>query len=59
MVRKREVNVFVHNVEKWPNILLKSCDVKTASFLKYAWLLFNIIHENINLLSTFQYLRQN
>ena len=30
--------------------------VKTASFLKYAWPLFNTIHENINLLSAFQYL---
>ena len=59
MVRKREVNAFVHNVEKWPNMLLKSCGVKTASFLKYAWPLFNIIHENIDLLSAFQYLGQN
>ena len=27
-----------HNVEKWPNILSKSCGVHTASLLKYVWL---------------------
>ena len=28
-------NPLLHNVEKWPNILLKSCGVHTARFLKY------------------------
>ena len=37
--------LFVHNVEKWPNILLKSCGVNTARTLKYAWAFFNIMHE--------------
>ena len=36
-------NPLLHNVEKWPNILLKSCGVNTARFLKYAWPFFNIM----------------
>ena len=31
---------FIH-VEKWPNILLKSCGVNTITFLKYVWQFFN------------------
>ena len=27
-----EVNPLFHNVEKWPNIIKKSCDVNTARF---------------------------
>ena len=37
----------MHNVEKWPNILLKSCCVNTARILKYAWASFNIMHERV------------
>ena len=29
-------NPFIHNVEKWSKILLKSYGVHTAGFLKYA-----------------------
>ena len=31
----------MHNVEKWPNTLQKSCGVHTAWFLKYTWPFFN------------------
>ena len=30
-------NPFMRNVEKWPNILLKSCTVSTSRFLKCVW----------------------
>ena len=35
----------MHNVEKWPHILSKSCGVHTARFLKYVWPFFDMIHE--------------
>ena len=38
-----EFNPLYHDVEKWPNILLKSSGVNTARFLKYVWPFFNII----------------
>ena len=41
-------NPFMYNVVKWPNILLKSCGVHIARFLKYAWLFYNIMHERVN-----------
>ena len=31
---------FMHNVEKWPNILIKSYSVHIARFLKYLWLFY-------------------
>ena len=37
------VKSFLHNVEKWPITLLKSCGV-----LKYVWPFFNI-HEKVNI----------
>ena len=37
----------MHNVEKWPDLLLKSCGVNTARFLKYIWPFFNIMHGKI------------
>ena len=40
-------NPFVHNVVKWPNILLKSCSVYTARFLKYVWPFYNFMHERL------------
>ena len=40
-------NLFMHNVVKWPNILLKSCAVHTERFLKYVWPFYNIIHERV------------
>ena len=40
------INPFMHNVEKWPNIL-KYCGVHTARILKYVWPLFNL-HETVN-----------
>ena len=45
---KNNVNPFIHNVEKWPNILLKSFLVNTARFLKYIWPFFNIMNERVN-----------
>ena len=48
---RRNINSFMHNIEKWPNIFSKSCAVNTAKFLKYVWPFFNIIHENVNMLT--------
>ena len=45
----RSFNPLFHNVEKLPNILLKSYGVHTARFLKYVWSFFNIMHERVNL----------
>ena len=36
------------NVEKSSHILQRSCGVSTASFLKYVWPVFNIMHETVN-----------
>ena len=33
----------MHNVVKWPNILLKSCGVNTTGFLKYVRPFYNIM----------------
>ena len=41
----------MHNVLKWPDILLKSCGVHTARFLKYVWLFYNIMDERVKSLS--------
>ena len=38
-------NPFMHNLAKWPNILLKSCGVNTPRFLKYVWEFYNIMHQ--------------
>ena len=38
----------MQNVVKWPNILLKSCSVHTARFVKYVWPFYNIMHERVN-----------
>ena len=37
----------MHNVVKWSNILLKSCGVRTARFLKCVWPFYNM-HERLN-----------
>ena len=42
----RMINPFMY-IKKWPNILLKSCGVDTAIFLKYIWPFFNIMHKKI------------
>ena len=34
--------LFHNNVQKWPNILLKSFGVNTARFLKYVWPFYNM-----------------
>ena len=39
----------MHNAERWPNILKKSCDAKTARFLKYVWPFFDIMHERVKI----------
>ena len=39
---------FMYNVDKWPNILLKSCGIHTARFLMYFWLFFNIMYEGLD-----------
>ena len=39
---KYYVNPVMQNAEKWLNIILKSCGVHTARFLKYAWPFLNI-----------------
>ena len=42
------VDPFMHNVVKWPNILLKSSGVNTARFLKYVWPFYKIMYERVN-----------
>ena len=42
-------NPFMHNDEKWPNILQKSDSVNTAMFPNYVRLFFNIKDERANL----------
>ena len=42
------LSTFIRNVEKWSNILLKSCGVNTARFVKYVWPFFKIIYEKNN-----------
>ena len=42
------LNLFMHNVVKWPNIILKYCGVNTERFLKYVWPFYNIMHERVN-----------
>ena len=37
----------MHNVVKWPNILLQSCGVNSTRFLKYVWPFYNIMHERV------------
>ena len=39
------------NVQKCPNILLKSRGVSTVRFLKYVWQFFNIIHKRVYAIS--------
>ena len=50
------VNPFMRNSGKWPNILLRSCRVNTARFLKYVWSFFNIKHERVK--NNLQYLNK-
>ena len=44
---------FMHNVEKWPTILLKSCGVNTAIILKYVRPFLTIMHERAILAKDF------
>ena len=39
---------FMYNVEKWPNILPRSCSDHTAKTFKACLAIFNIIHEKVN-----------
>ena len=47
------VNDFIHNVEKWSDILQKSWGVKTARILKYVWPFYNIKHGRVNFIVSF------
>ena len=40
-------NPLMHNFEKCPSILLRSCGAHTARFIKYVWPLFNNMHEKV------------
>ena len=42
------LNPFMHNVVKWPNILLKSCFVNNPRFLKYVWPFYDIMYKRVN-----------
>ena len=46
------LKTFMHHVEKWPNILWKSCVVLTSRFLKYVWPFFSIMHDRVNSFSS-------
>ena len=45
----------MHNIDKWPNTLWKSCGALNTNFLKYVWQLFNIIYERVKALSLICY----
>ena len=49
------VNRFMHNVVKWPNILLKSYGVHNARFSNYVWSFYNITHERVKMLYSQQF----
>ena len=38
---------FMHNAEKWPNMLYKFCVALTAKFLKYVRPFFNVMHGKV------------
>ena len=44
---KGKINLFMHNVEKWPNILLKFCGVSIARSKKCIWPFFSIMYERV------------
>ena len=44
----KNINPFVHNFEKRSKILLKSCSVDMAKFLKYVQPFAKIIHQKVN-----------
>ena len=44
---------FMHNIEKWSNILCKSLGVHTIKFLKHIWSFFNIMQERVKLVFAF------
>ena len=41
------INLFMHNAEKWSNILEKSYVVHIARFLKCVWPFFDIMHKKV------------
>ena len=43
-----DINLSVHTVGKWKNILWKSCGVNTARLLKYVWPFFKTMHKRVN-----------
>ena len=43
-----DLYLFLHDAEKWPNILLKSCGASTVRFSKYVRPFFNIMQERVN-----------
>ena len=43
------INPFMHSVEKWPNIFLKSYSLTTARFFKYVWPFFNLCMKGLHL----------
>ena len=48
ILRFKCFNQFMYNVEKWGNILKKSCSVHTTRFSRfYVWPFFNIMNERI------------
>ena len=46
-LKKLILKSLMHNVLKWPNLFLKSCDVTTVRYLKYVWPFFKIMHEMV------------
>ena len=47
-----DINPFMHNVEKWPNIFQKSFNAHTVRLLKCVSPFFNIMLERVDPLST-------
>ena len=40
---KKDINQFLHNAEKWSNILSISAGIQTQDFKKYIWQFFYIM----------------
>ena len=43
-----EINSFIHHIEKWSNVLQKSCGMNTGRFFKFAWPFFSVMNEWID-----------
>ena len=53
--KDENAEVLILSCIKWLNILLKSCGVHTARFLKYVWPFYNIMYERVKVMKLWSY----